>query len=452
MATLKTDSKPKAEAEGDIWVSSYGTSYEVADVDTDTIEQITENVFVADIIPTLSNLIFTNKENLKILVTDPEGNEDEDLQETFKHIFKTLQIWSKSVAGFGEVFKYGCAVYSPGWADKDGLYTLVELRHLPSYTFRTASYSGSSKTYSDLLPGITISDDKEIQFNQINEDSVVVQIDNAFLIKNPSSINLTGMSTLKPLVPIVKMLEFVWDKEMIQVNRVGSKILFIKINAPARDGDKEYAEDIIKNWDSNTGYVLRDNMEVLDPHIKDDSTNLEVSKALVDIVIGYVTPTSLISSNEGVLIGSSDTSRFNLLNQWVSGIHAYFEEQWEQLFRDWLEYNQFEDYTVDIIFPKPVVDTSEIDIERAKVGMETGVLKFNEVRKFLGQSPVSEDEIKEITEMWDALKPAPSMFSADFENADTIPLSKDERKVSGKLMDEADQLFDNIIEALKNEE
>ncbi|MDY6966740.1 MAG: hypothetical protein SVM80_12390, partial [Halobacteriota archaeon] len=137
--TKKTELKKKKEkpSEGDIWVSSYGTAYEVADVDADTIEQITENIFVADILPTLSNLTFINKKELKIVVEDPDGNEDEDLQKTFYQIFKDLRMWSKSVAGFGEIFKYGCAVYSPGWADKDGLYTLVELRHLPSYTFRT---------------------------------------------------------------------------------------------------------------------------------------------------------------------------------------------------------------------------------------------------------------------------------------------------------------------------
>ncbi|MDY6969778.1 MAG: hypothetical protein SVR08_14120, partial [Spirochaetota bacterium] len=44
---------------------------------------------------TLSNLTFINKKELKIVVEDPDGNEDEDLQKTFYQIFKDLRIDQK---------------------------------------------------------------------------------------------------------------------------------------------------------------------------------------------------------------------------------------------------------------------------------------------------------------------------------------------------------------------
>ena len=451
--------------EGTIYISSTGGYYKAPEIDADKLRDFQSNIYIRGLLAKHKNLIFSDKFTLD--VKDPEGETDEDLQKTMMQMCeqKNVRLWSKMQAGYIDgIFMYGIGMYNDVWGYEGSEYKLLKLRYLPAYTFKDAAVSDTTNIYSQILQGITLNDKSEIEFYQTDENGIAQRLKNVFYIKDPAAQGLAGESVVVPLVPIIEMLKFSWDTQMQQVHRTGAKVLFIKVTDPKQAssknggvGDIDYANKLLEKWSKDMAFLLRENMELIDPSIKDDSNNLDIIDALHKMIIDYVTPTSFIA-REGATIGGSEKQREEMLLRYIKGIHSWLEDQFEMLLNKYLEYNEYKNYTVSIHIPAPSIDRSEIELKQAVEGFKSKSLTINEIRQRLGAEGLDEKDIEELFKIHERLQPAGAggMMSA-MENATEVLIKREtakkvEKSLEDELKEASDKLENSVLKALENEE
>ena len=437
--------------EGVVYVSSSGSYFTAPEIIADKLRDFQSNLYGKGLSRKQKNLIFTDKYSLEVL--DNKGEPDDDLQKTLFQMCedKNVRLWTNMQRSYEDIFWYGEAIFNPVWGYENNEYRLQKLRHLPAYTFRMAP-DGTDEIYSQILQGIILKN-SEIEFHQVNNEGVTTEIKNIFYVKDPTASGLGGESIILPLVPIFEMLKYTWNAQMQQVQRTGAKILFIKVTAPEKAspkngnvGDVAYANLLLKKWGKDTAFQFRENMELINPGIKDDASNLEVIEALNRMVIDYVTPTSFIAREGG--IGGTERQREELLLKYISGIHTWLEDQFEMLLNRYLEYNEYVGYTLNLHIPSPSIDKSEIELKQAVEGFKAQALTVNEIRERLGAKGLEEEEINALIEHYKTIAPKP----ATFEMQVTETPKKVEKSMENELEEAANQLAENVLKSLEKEE
>lgn len=471
MAAKKPPTKKVAATKesGVVYISSTGSYFTAPEITVDQIVDLHSNVYARGLADKQNNLIFTDKYYLE--VRDADGNQDEDLELDMTKMCDApnVKLWAAMQIGDNEGFWYGCGLFNPVWEYVDNIYTLTKLRHLPSNSFGSAPMVGLTDVYSKLLEGITLNENNEVEYWQTQDDTgTPVKVDNVFMVKDPISTELAGTSTIVPVVPIISMLKYTWDSQMKQVNRTGTKILFIKVTDPqgpstlnGNVGDIEAAKEILKYWGSNTAFPLRGNMEIIDPQIKDDSNSLEIIEALNQMLIDYVSPIDVMTAgNDSARLGGSDSQRLELILRYIKSRHSAIEESFQVLLQTYLDVNGYEGYTVTIHIPAPEIDTSEIDIKRADMGLKAKALKPNEIRELIGQEPLDETELAELEEYYTRVQPEMPAFQFTANSAvpgppDDLPPNVDPGNVEDTIEEIesiGSKLSKGLISALKHEE
>ena len=448
-AEKTTKSKVAATKEsGVIYLSSTGSYFESPEIDVDKIVDLHSNVYAKGVALKQNNLIFTDPYTIEVL--DQDGNQDEDIELAMTKMCNAVDVklWSKIQIADDEGFWYGCGLFNDVWEYVENVYTLTKLRHLPSSSFKDAPMSGNSEIYSQLLQGITLNTKGEIEYYQTKDDSgEPTKVENIFMVKDPISTELAGEATIIPITPIISMLRYTWDSQMKQVNRTGTKTLFLKVTDPLdaskqnnNVGDVEAAQEILQNWGRNTAFPLRGNMEIIDPQIKDDSNSLEIIEALNQMLIDYMSPiTFMTAGNDSARLGGSDSQRLDLILKYIKSRHSAIEESFQPLLQKYLDANHYDGYTVILHIPKPEVDTSEIDIKRADLGIKGQALFPNEVRKLLGSEELTDERLAELEEYYKRVTPEPQQFSfkEEFskEPLDGLPDNVDKNNVEDTIKD-----------------
>jgi hypothetical protein len=452
--------------EGIVWVSSSGSSYNEPEITIETLEELRDNIYGRGVSIKLRNLIFRDKYTLEVL--DAKGEPDEELEKTITAMCdsKSVRLWANMQRAYIDVLWAGIGLFNPVWAYEESEYRLMKLRHLPPHTFGEPWSEGDQKVYSSLLQGISVDEKGELIFVQTDEDGNQKRIENIFYVKDPVADGPGGESIILPIVPFINMLKFVLNTQMQQANRTGAKVLFIRVTDPqppsAKNkgvGDIEYANILLEKWGKDQAFQLRQNMEIIDPHIKDDANNLEIKEALEAVIIDYIVPTAFIAK-KGNVLGGSETARDELLNKFIDGIQSWIEDQFEMLLNKYLEYNQYTDYTVHINIPSPSIDRSDIEIKEAEVGFKTQSLSKNEIRKRLNADNLSDDEIEQLLEEYKKLVPQSQMpetgrgametEEAKIKKVETV--EKVEKTTEELLEEAAERLTMNIISQLGEEE
>lgn len=469
-AAKKTERKDKqlkqksGRESGTIYISSSGDYFEVPKIDADLIRDLKSNIYMAGIIRKEILLVFTDKYSLEI--KDEKGDVDEELSKTVTSMCGAVdvQLWSAMQKAYADIFIYGSGVFNLVWGYNEGNtdYILKKLRFLPAYTFKDAP-SSDYTIQGEIIQGIVLNDKNEIEYHQVDADGEIQKLDNIIAIKDPTAPEIAGKSIILPLIPMLAMMKFSWKAQMQQVNRVGAKIFFLKITDPQEASDLNgnvsdvaYGSELIQKWSKDLAYLLRGNMTVEDPGFKDDSNNLEIINALHKALIDYISPSSLISGEKGV-IGNSDKSREQVRAQYVDGKHRMLESAFEPLIQKYLDYNGFEDYTVKIHIPAPGIDKSDMKAKQAEVLSKTRSGRINEIRALLEQPELDEAGLEELKEEIESFGPPAGgggMFEqiADFATkpkAKTVP--QVEKTLEEKLEDIADELSKDAIKALGNE-
>ena len=468
---VKTVDVKGTKEEGIMWVSSTGSTYIEPEVTVEALHQLRDNVYGRGVTIKLRNLIFRDKYTLEVL--NPKGEPDEELEKILTTMCdsKSVRLWANMQRAFIDTLWNGIGLFNPVWEYEESEYKIMKLRHLPAHTFGELWKDGDQKVYCSLLQGISVDKKGELIFVQTDEDKNQKQIKNIFYVKDPVADGPGGESVILPIVPFIEMLKFVLNTQMQQANRTGAKILFIRVTAPQPAslqnggvGDVEYANILLEKWGKDQGFQLRENMEIIDPHIKDDANNLEIKEALEAVIIDYIVPTSFIAK-KGSSIGGSEASRDELLNTFIDGIQSWIEDQFEMLLNLYLEYNKYVDYSVHIRIPSSSIDRSDIEIKEADVGFKTQSLTKNEIRKRLNAENLDEENLKKLVEEYrltipepeekkteDAKKEPGAMETAEVDLEDTETVEEVEKTTEELLEEAANRLASNIISNLGEED
>jgi hypothetical protein len=455
---IKANSK-SGEESGTIYISSEGDYFAEPEIDADLIRDLKSNIYMAGIIRKEILLVFSDKYTIEI--KDKAGEVDEDLGKTITSMCDAtdVKLWPAMQKAYADIFTYGPAMFNPVWGYEGTDYILKKLRHLPAYTFKDAPCTDYS-TQGEILQGIVLNDKNEIEYHQVDNDGIMQKLENIFAVKDPTASEIAGKSIILPLIPVIAMIKFSLKKQMQQVNRIGAKILFLKITSPQEASDLNgnvsdvaYGTELIQKWGTDTSFILRENMEVIDLKLKDDASNLEVIDVLHATLIDFISPSSLIVGKGG-LVGSSDKHREQVRSNYVEGIHTWLESAFEILLQQYLDYNDYEGYTVKINIPVSGIDKSDIKAKQAELLSKTRSGHINEIRALLGQPELDEEGLEELKAEVDSFSPPSGgggMFEegAQFDTTQTV--KQVEKTLEEKLEDIADELSKDVIKAISNE-
>ena len=457
MTIKKKNSAAATKEDGVIYVASTGQHFTAPEITAELISNFKDNVYAKGLARKQVNLIFTKKYYLEVL--DAKGNQDEELELKMTRMCETsdVKLWSKIQMAWLEHFWFGPGLFNQVWNyGNDGIYSLRKLRHLPSESFYAPPENYTSEIYSQILQGIILNNKKEIEYYQTQKEyETPVKIKNIYMIKEPTSTKLAGEPLILPLIPVISMLKYVWDTQMAQANRTGTKILFLKVTKPQEASkingyvsDLDHAKEILENWGNDTGYTLRENMEIIDPQIRDDSNNLEIIEALNQMLIDFISPINfLTAANDAARLGGSDTQRMEMILRWIESEHTWLEEDFSALLQPYLDINKFVDYTVRVHIPVPEVDTSELDLKRADLGAKNKVWFPNEIRVLLGGESLDDDELVKLEDYYKRVQPAPQFGFMAPTPEDQTPDAATER-----IREVGGELTNKVIEALEHEE
>ena len=428
-ALVKSDNyKPSNTPQGVKYVGG-DTDYISTDIDAESIVRLSvQNFLFARTKSQQMNLIFPNPYTLTVY--DANNDIDEDVSQDMRNMCsaKDVNLWMKMQLCYSDVFEGGAMISNPVWKYDGGVYTLTELNHLPWESF-DCSPGEAFKVQSEILQGIGINANGEIKFYQNNIDGQPVELTNVIMIKNPMAKGVAGTPLCLPIIPLISGSTFSLNAQTQKVNRVGAPTPFLKITEPqpasAKNGmvsDEEYAQMFLKNYSKDILMPLRGNMELVDSHMEDNGSALETIEYFNKQIIGYFSPSSMIQS-DGNSIGGNDASELGLLMRYVSSVHEWIENPFEELLQIYLDVNGYEGFSVEIEIPEPEIDNTEQDLKKADA-MTKRPTEFykNEYRSLLGQ-----DELEEFEGQF--MEAASSPFTS-FENSQARPTPKEAEKES----------------------
>ncbi len=425
-----TTSKPNGKVkisgkeEGTNLVST-GDFYTEPTVNAETITKLREDIYIAGVVKKQKNLIFNEKYTIE--VEDVKTRKiDEELSNTMMDMceLKGVRLWANMSWSYDCLFHWGIGTFNPVWGvDKEsGLpdIRLLKLRRLPPETFAKKP-SGSQLIYSPILQGIVPDKDGELTFYQGPGANLPPElVKNVFYVKNPADWGFAGNPIIVPCVAILGMLGFTWNTVMEQVNRIGAKILFMKVTNPqgasTRNGnlsDLDYANAILKNWGKDTGFVIRDNFDPIDLKLSDDSNSLEVIDKLSELISRYVNPASFIESNQKTQLGGNDNAKLEMHDNYIKGWHSVISEQFEMLLNRYLEYNQYQGYRVHIKIPPPTHSTREENRKDAETLFLTQSADEREIRSLfphIGLSQLDDKQLADLRELYATKQRTPQLI------------------------------------------
>ena len=444
--------------QGDIYISSNGAYFQAPDITVERLVDFKKNVYAKGLMMKQLHLIFNDACEFEVL--DELGNQYEKLEQDIKRMCEAREVnlWAKIKMAWSDHFWFGVALQNEVWDYVGNIYMFQKLRHLPAESFDLPPDNASMKVYSELLQGIILNSKAKIEFWQtLKLRGKPKQLKNITMIKEPTSTKLAGEAVILPIVPIISMLKFVWDTQIQQANRTGAKILFIKVTNPqqANDsngnvGDMAHAKMILQKWGKNTAFPLRENMEIIDPKIRDDSNNLEIIAALNQMLLDYISPIGLLSSgDDGARLGGSDSQRERLIQKWIKSTHNWLEAEYSNMLQPYLDVNGYDGYTVRVRIPLPEIDMSELNLKRADSGTKNKVLFPNEIRALLGAEELTEERLTELEEHYARNPPDIAQFNV----MSTSSIKDDANaEVALDFANMGKRLAAGTIEALNNEE
>lgn len=432
------------------YLISGGDFYSKPEITVENLLKYKDNIYGSSVAQKQLNLIFPDKPTIE--VKDPNGEKDEDLEKILMQQFEASKMFAAMKQFWIDEFWFGASFFNPVWKLKGSEYILSELRHLPAPSF-WKSPEGLQNKYSELLKGVWLNEATgEVELYQTVQDKTT-KLNNVVMLKDPTEESISGKPRVVPLVPVFNMLSFSWKAFMQRINRVGSPVLFLRIENPQPANDRNgnidditYANMVVQNWGKDTAYVIRENMSFVDPMLSDSNISAEIISMLQNLVIQFMSPASFISK-EGSIIGSSSLPEQDLMLQYIEGEHGRIADSFEPFLYRYLEYNEYPvGYTVNIWLPSPNIDRTEMDIKKAEAGFNVKAMSLNERRELLGLPALTDEEIAKIKEEYAVANPMGMALNID-HRAD-----QQQKKITGTveddLLDSIKKLRDGIMDAI----
>jgi len=403
---LNKSSSSGGREEGIVYLSTSGTSFEAEPFNIQTLTRMVENPYIAMKL-NLNNVLYFPSA-LKVEARNPEDKIDEDVTNDMKNMVGVVGciVSEKIKQAKYDTDCYGISLFNPVWEVVNGVDTLVSIRHLPAWSFSRAP-SGYNKTYSHLLPGVTINPKSgEVEYWQIQEDGEPIQINNIMTVKNPRDEGLAGDSKLAPLYDFINMAKFGWNVELQAIARAGAPIFFLKITKPKKATDPgtggvsdiSLGNKILSSWSTSKQHLLRENMEVVGLPMNQKINVIEAIERIEAVIDNYFSVTNEIKS-DGNRIGGSDLSELKLLNRAIQGAHSWLIPPFEALCNEYFVRNGFpEGWHVKLSYDVWESDDREVRIQQVLAGLQGDAVDLADIREKLDFDPADEEKLKSIAE------------------------------------------------------
>jgi len=189
---------------------------------------------------------------------------------------------------------------------------------------------------------------------------------------------------IQPLILPLAYLNQAWTAVSQTTNRAGAPSLFLRVT----DGDEDtiaYCREVLRNWGKNTSFPLPENVEIVDPHIKEPANTAEAIRMLQNLLIDYFSPVSLIQSGERGGIFDNSTEKVTLIMAFIKGMHSWLEDAFEKLLQTYLIANRYDGYSIRITLPLPDIDRTEANQRWVEVlaNAKVPIVNTNELRRFV---------------------------------------------------------------------
>jgi len=392
--------------------------YSTKETNAKTIYELSENLYITGPVGQMINLIISR--DASITVYDDKDDPVEDLSRKLNRMFsnRSCNLNGMIRTVINDLFIWGISIWNPVWSIEENELICTECRNLRPMTFYQKPEGGTSsdtRTYGRLLKGIYYSMvDNRIHYHQRQVNSVVeLPIENLFVVTDPSSQNPDGTSVILPVAPIAEFLNFAWNALHQQMNRTAAPVMFIAISDPQPDryidgefieADTTYAKKILENWGKDTGFSLRDNMEVHTIDVKEGSLAKMAIQLAAQAIEGYISPVGMLGQDGSLISGNSDAS-IRLINNHIQGWVNMLKTSLRELPNYYLRHNGYpEEWHAEINIPMVTIEDNENRLAQAKLLAETRTGTVNEVRELLGREGISAEEITQMKKDWDLLE------------------------------------------------
>lgn len=442
--------------EGVYYVAPNGSIFEEPKLTLEYISEISEsNIYAKGVLNKLLWLIFTGEPAIEVKdpvgqVVPPSTNPNKPtVYDDMKRMLEApdVDLWCNMQQALSDAFWWGNNITNPVWEYVGNVYTLTALNRCAPESFCYEPAEG--ETYNPLLKGITLKNGKPVYYFQDDEGNSKI-LKSFHSIQPPLSTKLGGSPMVQPLLLTIGYLTNGWVAMGQTMNRVGAPSIWLRV-INGDDETFEYCREILKNWGKNTSFVLPDNVEIIDPHITEPKNTQEAIKLLQNLLIDYFSPASLLNSGDGSSLFDSSSQKTALVMAFIQGMHAWLEDGFEKLLQTYLIANRYEGYSVRIILPMPILDTTESDQKWVEIltNAQTPIADENEIRKFVpGFDQLDEAGLAKLRERTQVNITGP--FPGLVSNAVTLETPA-ETEALDKLQKKADEVKAAVIEDLRKQ-
>lgn len=439
------------------------------DVTAKDIYTMSENMYVVGAVRQLINLVVSG--DITISVYDENDDVVEDVSRELNKMFSTPKCNITDIArsSLFDALMYGISIWNPVW-NRDGTADLTckEMAHLNPFTFSEYPSASDSRNqiYGRLLKGIyyDIRDGALHLVQKQNENSVELNPADLFIIKDSASQNPDGTSLVMSMCPVVKFLNYCWNAFGQQMFRTAAPIMFVRITNPQPaqdingkhiDGDVEYANKLLKSWGKDTGFSVRENMDVHIVDVKEGSLAKVAIQVATEAITNYVSPVGMLGKDGTLISGNSDAS-LRLVNNYIQGWVKLLTNTLRDLPNYFLKYNSYpQEWHAEVVIESVTLEDTAKKLSYAQLLSSTKAGSVNEVRELLGLEGVSDEELAEIKSGWDALADTsmPNLFGfSDTEPNMNSYRKRNEiaRKAENKIDENTDDLLRGALRVLRN--
>lgn len=376
--------KPQGIESGDLYVGTDGYTFTMPAIDYDLIRKYAENKYIVEGLNKQQRVLFKKRYTVALHDTE-EQKDDEKGTAALERMCKQpdVQLWYTLQRLHRNTQVWGPAPYNPVWKTVGNEYTLIKLRDLEPLTFKNQGSTWST-VKNRILPGISLKEGtEEIEYWQTKRNGQIELLQNIEMMVDPLSGEIGGTPFILPLIPLVSMVKHAWKRQMQVLNKIG--IFFIRVTDPQGD-DKAFAQKVMRNASTDTGFTLRGNMEPIELTTTGSGTALDTITELGVQIRQYFSPSDIISK-DGTLIGGSSNPEFDLYMAYIEGTHRWLEDECEYMLQPYLTENGFDDkYEIRVEIPDPQPDRSKMLIDLVVAGHHTQAINTANKRHILSKA------------------------------------------------------------------
>ena len=381
-------------------------------ITVDTLYKFSRTAYGKGLFIKFSAMVFSKQPTLAVY--NPDNDVDEKTQLILSNLLKSPKFSLLTAGQFRlyDKFFYGATIFNPIWEKNEfGIIAPKELVRLPPHSF--AKQPPGREKYTEYLLGITLGPDGEtIECWQTvgSNKAELLNPDDIIICQSPIVDGLVEAPLIEPIIPFIDMLIYGWETNVQVMKRGAAPILFIKITNPAPAceandfvSDEDYANMILENWDKDTAFSLRSNMEIIE-YKYENTINLEIIEALYQHIIYTLNPASFFD-DDSTRLGGSDHGKLELIATFIGGIQAEIEQQLNDIINPFFIYNSYAPgYRAEVTLPRMNTSARELDLKEAELGAVHGFLTPNECRERAGAEGLDEESFKQLVDEWGMLK------------------------------------------------